>query len=649
MPLLEEVVVVVTPPSSIVRNDNDQLRTNPEVVEDEKTEQQHRYYLQSNKCKCQEGEVVVTEDDCLSSDKSSCLTLSCHCGNGGVAGSSCCCAESVVSTRTETTQVDSIFGRYLYSSSHSSYEIDNSHTDTFTETEAATAAEYYHIDLDRARGGGERSSSSELMTGNNDTVTNTSNKASPRLIVSVEEESLSSTEGEGQEKYMSVNKMVEAAAAVAAASPTPSSPSTTSFCVESKPLREKVPSSLDIIVATEEDSDEQRLEEGEADDDSSLEADSSQHGRNTLKRSTAHGSFVSLATAGAVMPDDDTIVRGSACSSGCPSVGEPGESSASGGGTGEPAGGNSGGEDPTLMSVRVSTTELQSVPSSRERPMPRRSSMKSESSYGTPDLTSPVNYNRRGSVKVLPKPDVPKLQQEQMQRTISMKAFQSMPDLHEAAAGADTVTFQRRHTVGFDEGRSSRVTFDRIIIREHRRTMGDNPSCSYGTPVSLDWEYIQHEDLTLEQYEQLKVNSRIRSGGKPRTLRQLHLNHYQRRNILQMEGYTLQQIKAQKRETNKVRKQRDMTRFIAQTPVLITIEDIVESSKRKLFGRKNSGSVTTSKNPSKAKQQQPTVIPPAPHQAPITLKKPSGFTSKADELNDSNGTQTTVATAMSSS
>eukprot|EP00529_Nitzschia_sp_RCC80_P010515 CAMPEP_0113506978 /NCGR_PEP_ID=MMETSP0014_2-20120614/36207_1 /TAXON_ID=2857 /ORGANISM="Nitzschia sp." /LENGTH=638 /DNA_ID=CAMNT_0000402531 /DNA_START=412 /DNA_END=2328 /DNA_ORIENTATION=+ /assembly_acc=CAM_ASM_000159 len=638
MPLLEEVVVVVTPPSSIVRHDsNDQLQTNPEVVEDEKTEQQHRYYLQSNTC--QEG---GEEDDCLSSDKSSCLTLSSHCGNGGVAGSSSCCAESVVSTRTETTHVDSIFGRYLYSSSHSSYEIDNSHTDTFTETE--TAAEYYHIELDRTRGGGERSSSSEPMTGNNKGK-NSSNKASPGLIVAVEEDSLSSTEGEGQAKQVSVNKMVEAAAAVAAASPTPSSPSTSSFCGESKPLREKVPSSLDIIVATEEDSDEQRLE-GEVDDDSSLESDSSQHGSNTLKRSTVHGSFVSLATAGAVMPDDDTIVRGSACSSRCPSVGEPGESSASGGGTGEPAGGNSGGEDPTLMSIRVSTTELRSVPSSSERPMPRRSSMKSESSYGTPDLASPVNYNRRGSVKVLPKPDVPKLQQEQMQRTISMKAFQSMPDLHEPNAG----TFQRRHTVGFDEGSCNRVTFDRIIIREHRRTMGDNPSCSYGTPVSLDWEYIQHEDLTLEQYEQLKVNSRIRSGGKPRTLRQLHLNHYQRRNILQMEGYTLQQIKAQKRETNKVRKQRDMTRFMAQTPVLIKIEDIVESSKRKLFGRKNSVGVSASKNPSKAKQQQPTVIPPAPHQAPITLKKPSGFTSlKADELNDSNGTQATVATAMSSS
>ena len=136
MPLLEEVVVVTPPSSSIVRNDNDQLRKgSQEVVEEDVTQE--------------------------SSDKSCCLTLNSHCcGNGGVASknssssSSCCgcgCAESVVSTRTEATHVDSVFGRYLYTSSHCSYEIDNSQaTDTFAGTDTETAVEYYQIDLDRS-------------------------------------------------------------------------------------------------------------------------------------------------------------------------------------------------------------------------------------------------------------------------------------------------------------------------------------------------------------------------------------------------------------------------------------------------------------------------------------------------------------------
>jgi uncharacterized protein with von Willebrand factor type A (vWA) domain len=232
-----------------------------------------------------------------------------------------------------------------------------------------------------------------------------------------------------------------------------------------------------------------------------------------------------------------------------------------------------------------------------------------------------------------------------------MKSSVSMPELPSEATVSSS-NFQRSQSVGEDGMSSSRrVAFDKIIIREHRRTMGDNPSCSYGTPITLDWEYIQHEVLTLDQYEHLKLNSRIWSGGKPRTLRQMHLNHYQRRNLLQLEGYSLEQIKAQKRETNKARKQRDMTRFIAQTPVLIKIEDIVESSKRRLFGRKNNGGDKSSKQ---KQHQLPTVIPPAPFQAPITVKKPavtsttSATLSKSDELNDSNGTQTTVATTMSS-
>jgi hypothetical protein len=47
-----------------------------------------------------------------------------------------------------------------------------------------------------------------------------------------------------------------------------------------------------------------------------------------------------------------------------------------------------------------------------------------------------------------------------------------------------------------------RVKFDKIIIREYAVTIGDNPSCSTGAPISLDWKYNAEQELTLNEYEE---------------------------------------------------------------------------------------------------------------------------------------------------
>lgn len=45
------------------------------------------------------------------------------------------------------------------------------------------------------------------------------------------------------------------------------------------------------------------------------------------------------------------------------------------------------------------------------------------------------------------------------------------------------------------------LSFDRVKIREYARTVGDNPSCSAGPPVSISWEYNIVGDLSLTEYE----------------------------------------------------------------------------------------------------------------------------------------------------
>lgn len=51
---------------------------------------------------------------------------------------------------------------------------------------------------------------------------------------------------------------------------------------------------------------------------------------------------------------------------------------------------------------------------------------------------------------------------------------------------------------------SSSVSFDRVQIREYEITLGDNPSCSSGPPISLGWHYYENEqrEVPVESYEE---------------------------------------------------------------------------------------------------------------------------------------------------
>jgi hypothetical protein len=121
----------------------------------------------------------------------------------------------------------------------------------------------------------------------------------------------------------------------------------------------------------------------------------------------------------------------------------------------------------------------------------------------------------------------------------------------------------------------SRVNFQSVVIREYQQTIGDNPSVSYGTPISLDWDYEQHSPLPLDMYEASKL--------RKRSLRELFVNHYQRKNLLiHKYGHSEDEVKAAKYQTNKVRSQREMSRMMQLTfGPLILLEEMRESVVRK--------------------------------------------------------------------
>ena len=53
------------------------------------------------------------------------------------------------------------------------------------------------------------------------------------------------------------------------------------------------------------------------------------------------------------------------------------------------------------------------------------------------------------------------------------------------------------------------VQFGQVEIREYSITVGDNPSCSSGCPISLDWCYDENLiQLPLDQFEKCRVEGR---------------------------------------------------------------------------------------------------------------------------------------------
>jgi hypothetical protein len=132
----------------------------------------------------------------------------------------------------------------------------------------------------------------------------------------------------------------------------------------------------------------------------------------------------------------------------------------------------------------------------------------------------------------------------------------------------------------------SNVRWGLVQIRSYSQTVGDNPSVSYGPPIQLDWAYEQHEDVKLDEYE---------GSRKPRrTLRQMVLSYYYRKNLLTWQyGVTEEELRKAKKQAARAKLKREITRSLLPT---MHAEAVVESVRRKakrLFATKKTTTTTT--------------------------------------------------------
>ena len=129
-----------------------------------------------------------------------------------------------------------------------------------------------------------------------------------------------------------------------------------------------------------------------------------------------------------------------------------------------------------------------------------------------------------------------------------------------------------------DQGRGGRhVSFSTIQVREYNQTVGVNPFCSYGCPISLDWEYQELDVEDLRIYEANRKPRRSRHG--------MLLSYYQRRDTLLLSGHSMEDLDRAAKESSREKFRREMT--ITFLPVFILEEKLVLKANKVFGGSKN--------------------------------------------------------------
>lgn len=119
------------------------------------------------------------------------------------------------------------------------------------------------------------------------------------------------------------------------------------------------------------------------------------------------------------------------------------------------------------------------------------------------------------------------------------------------------------------------VGFSHIQVREYELELGDNPSCAYGPPLTFSWEHCSDNTIDIDDYESNRYERR--------TLRQMHLNASQRRNILiWCAGYSENDIKMVERDVKTLRTKRWITNKMLPAR---KIEEAIQSVRRKVNRR----------------------------------------------------------------
>jgi len=118
---------------------------------------------------------------------------------------------------------------------------------------------------------------------------------------------------------------------------------------------------------------------------------------------------------------------------------------------------------------------------------------------------------------------------------------------------------------------SSKVSFQSVKIREYKIALVENPGCTVGPPIGLGECYVEKEEVDLHTYETER--------GPRRGRRQLHVNRWQRKNILRSTtDHTDEEIKQVTKDVRRTRNERSFS--TAFWPILDVKEALSRTGKK---------------------------------------------------------------------
>lgn len=127
--------------------------------------------------------------------------------------------------------------------------------------------------------------------------------------------------------------------------------------------------------------------------------------------------------------------------------------------------------------------------------------------------------------------------------------------------------------------KKKQLSWGTVQIREYSRTIGDHPDVSYGPPLSLDWQYNQHEDISLDSHEQSRI---VDGNGKKK--RFIRMSSLTRRNLLANE-FLIPHADLRRAELVVEKVQRRRAQSNRQGTFSAKLEDGLQSFRRQLGRR----------------------------------------------------------------
>lgn len=121
----------------------------------------------------------------------------------------------------------------------------------------------------------------------------------------------------------------------------------------------------------------------------------------------------------------------------------------------------------------------------------------------------------------------------------------------------------------FEESKKS-VNFSTVSIREFSLVVGDHPDVKVGPPISIGWQFMEHDAQALDQYEEERPVRILR-----------RMTSITRKNLLSNEfGIPEEEIRAAEKEVQLILKSRDKSK--RQSKLSEKTEGAVRSARRKM-------------------------------------------------------------------